>query len=89
MSIARADMRGVVREVDWPPKLSNVEFVDCRFSPDLLVTVLNSINSDIKHPIALSLEGVALGAREYQEFCRRSDTILEPSHVIELSWVWN
>jgi hypothetical protein len=77
-------MRGVVRDVDWPPKLSNVEFVDCRFSPDSLVTVLNSISPDVKHPIALSLDGVALGARESQEFCRRSDTILELSHMIEL-----
>jgi hypothetical protein len=89
MSIARADMRGVVRDVDWPPKLSNVEFVDCRFSPDSLVTVLNSISPDVKHPIALSLDGVALGAREYQEFCRRSDTILELSHMIKLSWARN
>jgi hypothetical protein len=27
-----ADMRSVLRDIDWPPEICNIEFVDCRFS---------------------------------------------------------
>jgi hypothetical protein len=37
--LMRADMRSAIRNIDWPPKICNIEFVDCRFSPESLVNL--------------------------------------------------
>jgi hypothetical protein len=87
--LKRADMRNVLREIDWPPRVCNIEFVDCRFSPESLVSLLNGIGAGIHHPISLSLEGIAIGEKDRAKFNGMSSSIPELSQIVELNWTRN